>query len=119
MEMVLSDHIEWLPEIEALSGKWLLVRALNRDTNVFDRAPKQAVKLGGLWWEADHKNRELVPLSLYHHLGDPIFPDWEKSLSPYCVGPLPVTTPTPDEWCDIPDSVMARLVNRLPIPVAT
>lgn len=111
MEAVLSDHIEWLPEVEAPSGKWLLVRAMNRDTNDFDKAPRQAVKLGGMWWTADHKFRELVPLDLEIAKGEFIGAIWFAVYT--CA-----TTRVPDEWCDIPDSVMARLVNRMPIPAS-
>lgn len=116
----MPDPSEWLPEVEAPSGKWLLVRARNRETDAF-WTPVEAVKLGGMWWTADCNCRKLVPFRSHSHTIPATDPNWMDRFSPWVPvipegGPQDVYVSMPDEWCDIPDDVAARLLNRMPVP---
>jgi hypothetical protein len=106
---------EWLPEASAPIGKWLLVRLFGTD------GIRQAVKIGGLWWIADLHYRELTRLSLHSYTIPATDPNWKDRFSIWAQiipegGPNPIYVASPDEWCDIPEAVIERLVNRLPLP---
>jgi hypothetical protein len=108
--------MEWQPEDNAPEGRWLLVRT-TRDISD-PSSVKNAVKIGGLWWQADKNHRELEPLMIFDKIGEPLIPNWRESYSPWgpFMGPMQRYTNIPDEWCDIPTDVLSRLVNRRQIP---
>ena len=105
----------WQPEHTAPTGRWVLVRTGERKSNL-----TTAAKLGGMWWIPDKDYRKLIPLEQWLHTIPATDPNWTDKLSfymPLCLppgAPRDVFSNAPAEWCDIPDAISVRLVNRMP-----
>lgn len=112
------DHDKWLPAKDAPGGRWLLVRTTDRDESQFPRHVIMAVRLGGLWWMADHHNRELVPLALNDRIEPALDPDWRNAsfIFMHVVGPRIGTTRIPEEYVNTSDGVMEALPNAIKCP---